>query len=356
MSPGEVHGVGLFEAQQVGRRDEPDGLVVGVEDRQVVDVPADHLQEHLEGEGVGGAGDGVGGHDVGDGGGGVDVDGEHAGAQVTVGEDAGQAAVAGHEQGGHPLGRHQARGVPDADSGIDADRVTRDEVTHGGLEDGPAGARQLHRGDRAAHPARPLGVEEGVEVGVVGAQAVEVVGGQDEGEGVLAGGDVEGRRVALGEGDRAEAGALAAPVDQGALRVVHVGGARAHDIEVVVVAALLDEAGAAAEVLHGHPGREAVEDALREGIEGFVAREEVTRLGQLDVEGHAVIVSAHLGCRAPSGSALRPTRGGTRRAACDTSVRSPPPSSPQTPRRALPDPRPPRRLDFDIAGSAMSKL
>lgn len=93
--PGEVDGVGLLEAQQVGRRHQPDGLVVGIEDRQVVDVPADHLQEHLEGEGVGGSGDRFGGHDVGDGSGRVDVDGEHAGAQVTVGEDAGQAAVAG---------------------------------------------------------------------------------------------------------------------------------------------------------------------------------------------------------------------------------------------------------------------
>ena len=63
-------------------------------------------------------------------------------------------------------------------------------------------------------------------------------------------------------------------------------------VEVVVVAAALDEPGAPAEVLDAHPRREGVEHGVRQHVEGLVVREEVARLGQLDVEGHGPIVAA----------------------------------------------------------------
>ena len=131
---------------------------------------------------------------------------------------------------------------------------------------------------------------------------------------VLDRGDVEGRRVALGQADRAEARALAAAVDQAALGVVHLGGPRAQHVEVVVVAAALDEPGAAAEVLDGHPRREGVEHGVREGVEGLVVGEEVPRLGQLDVEGHGPIVAAPAAAAvARVGAVARPARGIPRR-------------------------------------------
>ena len=123
----------------------------------------------------------------------------------------------------------------------------------------------------------------------------EVVRGQQQRQAVLDGRDVEGRRVALGEADRAEAGPLAAPVDQAALGVVHLGGARAQHVEVVVVAAALDQPGAPAEVLDAHPRRQGVEDRVGEHVERLVVREEVPGLGQLDVEGHGPIVAAPAG-------------------------------------------------------------
>ena len=131
--------------------------------------------------------------------------------------------------------------------------------------------RQLQRRDRPAHPARALGVEEGVDLGVVGAQPMEVLGGQEQGQAVLDGGDVEGRRVALGEAGRAEAGPLATAVDQAALGVAHLRRAGAQHDEVVVVAAALDERGAPAEVRRGSSapgGRRAPRPAARRRARG----------------------------------------------------------------------------------------
>ena len=244
-------------------------------------------QQHLEGEGVDRAGDRVGGHHRGDRDARVDARGEHPGAQVAVGDDAGEPLGVHDEQRRHPvLGHHPGR-VAHGGRGVDGHRLAADEVAHPGLEDGAAGRRQLQRRDRAAHPAGALGVEEGVDLGVVGAQPVEVVGGQQQGQRVLDGGHVEGRRVALGQADRAEARPLAAPVDQAPLGVVHLGRPRAQHVEVVVVAPALDQPAAPAEVLDAHPRREGVEHGVRQHVEGLVVREEVARLGQLDVEGHA---------------------------------------------------------------------
>ena len=50
--------------------------------------------------------------------------------------------------------------------------------------------------------------------------------------------------------------------------------------------------GAPAEVLDAHPRGEGVEHGIRQHVERLVVREEVARLGQLDVEGHAAIVAA----------------------------------------------------------------
>ena len=92
------------------------------------------------------------------------------------------------------------RGLAHRGGGGHRHRLAADEVADPGLEDGAARRRQLQRGDRPAHPAGPLGVEEGVDLGVVGAQPVEVLGGQEQGQAVLDGGDVAGSRGCPGSG------------------------------------------------------------------------------------------------------------------------------------------------------------
>ena len=124
----------------------------------------------------------------------------------------------------------------------------------------------------------------------------------------------QGRGVALGQAGRAEARPLAPAVEQAALGVVHLRSAGAQHVEVVVVAAAVDERGAPAEVLDAHPRGEGVEHGVREHVERLVVREEVARLGQLDVEGHAAIVAA-VGHRRRSrlGAVARPASGNPRR-------------------------------------------
>lgn len=60
--PDEVDRVGLFQAHQVGRRDDAFRGPVGAEDRQVVNVATGHLHEDLERQGIGRPGERIGGH------------------------------------------------------------------------------------------------------------------------------------------------------------------------------------------------------------------------------------------------------------------------------------------------------
>ena len=219
----------------------PTGPPGGVDDGQVVDVPGDHLEEHLEGQRVDPAGHRVGRHHPGDADARVDACGEHAGAQVAVGQDAGEPLAVHDQQGRHPVLRHHLRGLVHRGARRDRHRLPADEVAHPGLEDCATRGRQLQRGDGAAHPAGPLGVEEGVDLGVVLAQPVEVGCGQEQGQGVLDRRDVEGRRVALGQAGRTEARALAPAVDQGPLGVADLRGTRPQHVEVEVVAAPFDQ-------------------------------------------------------------------------------------------------------------------
>ena len=192
--------------------------------------------------------------------------------------------------------RHHAGGLVHRGARRDRHQRPADEVAHPGLEDCATGGRQLQRGDGAAHPAGPLGVEEGVDLGMVRAQPVEVGCGQEQRQGVLDRRDVEGRRVAVGQAGRTEARALAPAVDEGPLRVADLGGTRPQHVEVEVVATSFDQSGPAAEVLDGHPRGKGVEHGVREHVERLVAREEATRLGELGVEGHAPIVAAPARC------------------------------------------------------------
>ena len=174
---------------------------------------------------------------------------------------------------------------------VDGHRLAAQEVADPGLEDGAAVRRQLERVDRAAHPARRWASKNASTCGWSAHSRRKSVGGQEQGEAVLDRRDVERRRVAPGEGDRAEARSGATAVDEAALGVVDLGGTGAQDVQVVVVVAPGDERGAASEVLDGHPRREPVEHRRRKGVERLVLREELPDLGELDVEGHGPIVA-----------------------------------------------------------------
>ena len=65
------------------------------------------------------------------------------------------------------------------------------------------------------HPSGALHVKEVVHVREASTQVMEDLTGHDQSEGVLDRHDIEGRRVALGQGDGAEAAARLAAVDEG---------------------------------------------------------------------------------------------------------------------------------------------
>ena len=277
-------------------------------------MPRHHLEEHLEGQRVDVGRHRVGGHDLGDRHARVDARGEDSGAQVAVGEDAGEPLAVHDEQRRHPLARHDLRRLAHRHRRADHHRVTGQEVPHPGLEDGVAARGELERLDGTTHPARPLRVEEGVDVGVLRTQQPEVRRRQEEGQAVLDGRDVEGRRVALDDGGGAETGAGSSTADEAPRGVVDVGGSGAQHVEVVVVAPPGDELAAAPEVLDRHPRRQLVEDGIRQGVEGLVLREEVADLGQLDIDGHGPMVAVGRSAPVPPGGPSRPACAFVRRA------------------------------------------
>ena len=83
----------------------------------------------------------------------------------------------------------------------------------------------------------------------------------------------------------------------------------AQDVQAVVVIAACDQRAPAPEVLHAESGNEGFQLASRKILEGRVLSQEVTDLGQFDVEGHVLIVapSRAVHSRTPGSGAERHT-------------------------------------------------
>ena len=285
----DVDGAGLDHPHEVGGRHDADRPVV-LEDWQVVDVAPHHLEEDLEGEGVGVAHERPCRHHLLDRTVGTESDREHSIAQVTVGDDPGERLAVHDEQRGGTVFLHRARGLGDRCALRDRDRCPRDEVAHAGPEHGGSGV--LQGGHGPTHPVRALLVEEVGEVRVGAGQRMEVGTGKHIDERVLDRGDLEGRGVAEHQGDRPEDVPGLGSVDEHALVVTDVDGTRAQDVKAVVVLAAGDDRPPAAVVLDGQPARQVGEYAAGQGVEGRMLGEEVADLCQLDVEGHGLCLPA----------------------------------------------------------------
>ena len=131
----EVDGVGLLQPHEISRRDDALGSALRVEDRQVVDVAAGHLHEHLEGQRVTRPDERIRRHDARHRQVGVDPGGDDPVAQIPVGDDPDELALVEDQQAGDPVLAHRSGGLLDGGGRCHPHGRSADDVGRAGLED-----------------------------------------------------------------------------------------------------------------------------------------------------------------------------------------------------------------------------